>query len=489
MICGRGYSLGAVEGPAFLSGLLRPLRDSETMSGLGVKAGCHFTLLPRMRGGAVGTPGGVYINEQGHEECARNADGTYKDAKDIDFGPDPGDEPTAGPSVSERPRRALGDRTRYNKAINELKGSGGKNVKADDSTIPRKRKASSGDGKGKGRATEESEGERGDDSYSGEDEDSRGSDSDDDSDREAIVTNEELADSLVHRTVPEGAVRRPKAPKRRRKKAKQSPAEAPDIPSAQVRAPERETKTPTTSSLIRHFFKDISPQRVKGQAAEAQVFLCNHCPVGSEHNRVEISPKQKSSYNNLTNHLKKCSPVIHQFWEHIQTRKTALSAEEVTIASGSKVLTAAELKHLIGSSGAPIVQQQTLIAALERAEQLKRGEWDQKTFQRLLYEWLVVCDQPFIEVERAEFKALLNYVWFRSTPLSIPSATTARRDIIKMGQELEAHLVEFFRKLPGKRNSSSTFANLSASIRARTWPKLCGSALYDTVLRSALWRS
>ncbi|KAJ7730114.1 hypothetical protein DFH07DRAFT_756455, partial [Mycena maculata] len=72
------------------------------------------------------------------------------------------------------------------------------------------------------------------------------------------------------------------------------------------------------------------------------------------------------------------------------------------------------------------------------------GDWDQKTFERLLLEWLVACDQPFQEVERPEFRRLLKYVHHRSHGLRVPSASTVQRKVIAMGTELEKELHSFF---------------------------------------------
>jgi hypothetical protein len=58
----------------------------------------------------------------------------------------------------------------------------------------------------------------------------------------------------------------------------------------------------------------------------------------------------------------------------------------------------------------------------------------------------VACDQPFEEVERPEFKALLEYVYGTGPTgqrLAIPSATTVKRHIMTMGQHMEYELKEF----------------------------------------------
>jgi hypothetical protein len=61
----------------------------------------------------------------------------------------------------------------------------------------------------------------------------------------------------------------------------------------------------------------------------------------------------------------------------------------------------------------------------------------------LLIRWIVACDQPFEEVERPEFKALLQYVRGASHTLPIPSATTVKRHVMAMGRQMEEELKEF----------------------------------------------
>jgi len=47
---------------------------------------------------------------------------------------------------------------------------------------------------------------------------------------------------------------------------------------------------------------------------------------------------------------------------------------------------------------------------------------------------MVVCDQPFDEVEKLEFRRLLEYTHFRSS-LHIPHRHAMKRRIMKMGED------------------------------------------------------
>jgi hypothetical protein len=50
-------------------------------------------------------------------------------------------------------------------------------------------------------------------------------------------------------------------------------------------------------------------------------------------------------------------------------------------------------------------------------------------------EWIVACDQPFEEVERPEFIAMMNLTRHNSSPLVIPGRNGIKRRLMKMGDE------------------------------------------------------
>jgi hypothetical protein len=47
-------------------------------------------------------------------------------------------------------------------------------------------------------------------------------------------------------------------------------------------------------------------------------------------------------------------------------------------------------------------------------------EWNQEEFERLLAEWVVVCDQPFDEVDEPAFRCLLEYSRGQPKPTCLP---------------------------------------------------------------------
>ena len=64
----------------------------------------------------------------------------------------------------------------------------------------------------------------------------------------------------------------------------------------------------------------------------------------------------------------------------------------------------------------------------------QKKAFDAETFKRYLAEWVVACNQPFEEVERPEFRCLLEYMHMGSTPLSIPHRTALKDRVMKMGK-------------------------------------------------------
>jgi hypothetical protein len=60
--------------------------------------------------------------------------------------------------------------------------------------------------------------------------------------------------------------------------------------------------------------------------------------------------------------------------------------------------------------------------------------FDQQKFDQYLHEWVVAADQPFEATENFEFRRLLEYTHLRPG-LHIPSASTVKRRVIKMGED------------------------------------------------------
>jgi hypothetical protein len=58
--------------------------------------------------------------------------------------------------------------------------------------------------------------------------------------------------------------------------------------------------------------------------------------------------------------------------------------------------------------------------------------FDQATFERLIAEWVAACDQPFDEVEKVEYRRMMQYA-ARGCTARIPSADTVKRRIQDLG--------------------------------------------------------
>ncbi|KAJ7262065.1 hypothetical protein C8J57DRAFT_1232190 [Mycena rebaudengoi] len=322
-------------GPLYLSGVWRPLSFHETMSELGVQNLSHFIMPLRLRGGAGGS--NVVYNEMGWEQGGLNPDGSLKDARDIDFGPDPGTppDPSTSASGSGRPKR---DKDKLFKDALEAEYV----PDSDDEKKPKKRKrrgaAPRTNAKGKGKQTKDAETDPEDPTYSGDD---QGDDSD--SEADAAITHEEVAEGLPSKTVPEGSTRRQKDPKakeptRKRKKPRTetlpSKTTAP-VPNTQesVDVP-RAQRAQRTRNPIWHFFNNITDTDHGQNADEGDKFYrCHH---GESTNIHRITLLMRYCVNGLTGHLKTHAPDMYRFFEILKRRGTPLTEEEVAIAEGKK---------------------------------------------------------------------------------------------------------------------------------------------------------
>jgi hypothetical protein len=71
---------------------------------------------------------------------------------------------------------------------------------------------------------------------------------------------------------------------------------------------------------------------------------------------------------------------------------------------------------------------------LNNNNSLQDKAWNQQTFETLLVEWIVACDQPFEEVDCPEFQKLLEYMHFQPS-LWIPHHGPIHSCIMKMGED------------------------------------------------------
>ncbi|KAJ6536645.1 hypothetical protein B0H10DRAFT_1971924 [Mycena sp. CBHHK59/15] len=187
-LCCRGHSLYNFQGPLYLMGLMRPLRCWVVQTVRVINLGTRLSANPNVAGDLAVNTDGVVVNDHGWEQGALNADGTLKNADEMDFGQDPGAGPAPVPAgVSVRPSRGKG-------AIYQALLQAGALVDSDDedqgSKKPkrvtgnkRKRGAKSVKGKEKETASDTA-----DSSFPTDDEEDSA-----DSDAEAKITNEEVS--------------------------------------------------------------------------------------------------------------------------------------------------------------------------------------------------------------------------------------------------------------------------------------------------------
>ncbi|KAF8989249.1 hypothetical protein BDQ17DRAFT_1434574 [Cyathus striatus] len=114
-----------------------------------------------------------------------------------------------------------------------------------------------------------------------------------------------------------------------------------------------------------------------------------------------ITKAMHCSLNGLIGNLKACSPVMYQFYTVLKDHQESegISQEEIDVASGKMPL--------------------SNIKAFAKQEEWAMDPWNQEAFEQLLASYIVSCDQPFEEVERPEFRKLLEYV-FHGSSLKVP---------------------------------------------------------------------
>lgn len=80
---------------------------------------------------------------------------------------------------------------------------------------------------------------------------------------------------------------------------------------------------------------------------------------------------------------------------------------------------------------------------------LEQANWDQETFEQLLTEWMVACDQPFEEVNQLEFCRLLEYTHLQPS-LHIPHCQSVKRCVMKMGEDTVNNVKKMIEELDCK---------------------------------------
>lgn len=217
---------------------------------------------------------------------------------------------------------------------------------------------------------------------------------------------------------------------------------------------------------IYHFYERV-PNNEEGKPGEPgdKHYRCYH----GKHKILTVTKKMKATQIGLQNHLKNHFPAMNRLYETLKARPDDKppTLEELQIAAGKIPLDSPTvidyMKNLEAKAG-------PLVDAFKRATAGSETQWDQTEFENFLTKWMVVCDQPFEEVERPEFKALLEYNC-RPTKLNIPSSTTIKRRVMKMGETMETDMKNLIVNLDG---------NVSLSLDA--WTSQNGYAFMGIVM-------
>ncbi|KAG9221990.1 hypothetical protein CCMSSC00406_0009198 [Pleurotus cornucopiae] len=251
----------------------------------------------------------------------------------------------------------------------------------------------------------------------------------DDEDEDRVITNAELAASLPSQLIPAASLKA--RIKKRRQSTKASPPKAKRVREessvASVVSMASSVGISTTAkggkrSHIYRFFEQVDND-ANGESAE-----------GMEYFKII----QLALYN---------IPMIYRFYEAIKTRKDALTAEELKIATAQTPLDEEAIaKYISGLEPGSM----SIMSAFQHQLDISKPTWDQGIFEQLLVEWMVCCDQPFMEVEWPEFRKLIQYVYQRggsTTPIHVPGRTTIQTKVMKAGNNTIAQIRQMFENL------------------------------------------
>ncbi|KAF4617983.1 hypothetical protein D9613_012957 [Agrocybe pediades] len=285
-------------------------------------------------------------------------------------------------------------------------------------------------------------------------------------DDEVVMTNEELASVLPSKTVPLTAAGNSKkrkyvaGPATSSKKHHPAPSsdvgpEAPQTSSANTAAsaPPPIKKKDSFSSLMDRkknfvylFYEPVTTDADGSVVPNAKYYKCFHGARAT----FKVTKGMRHSTKNMVNHLRSHFPAMHKLYHSFSNRNSLPTPFEIDIASASVPADSDEVtQHL---KGLEIAREATIKAAFEKQV---NASWDQAEFEGLLVEWMVSCDQPFEEVERPAFRALLDYVHMASRkPLRVPGRTTIKKCIMHMGEDSVAKTKEMFASLQSKRSIS-----------------------------------
>ncbi|SJK99091.1 uncharacterized protein ARMOST_02377 [Armillaria ostoyae] len=411
------------------------------------------------------------------DQCALDTDGRLKPAAQIDFYFDKDDDvPMAGPAVGTKGHSRM-RRSNTGGRLKELVDAEMRDEHGQLTAPPKtrrctKRKKGKRKMQAKSNDTLDGAASESNDSAFAADDDSESCTDTSESDRE--VTNNEIADILPSKTVPDNVQSKRKhvtveeieddeniasnSISDKSKKAHRyiieddsedddnSPAPQSDQPSV----PAKRTCKVGKHNPIYYFYEEVllNAEGKPGNKGDKH-FKCYH----GNRKVLTITKAMKGSLNGLVGHLKTCSAPMYRMFSALRAHldkspNAAILQDEIEIANGSKKLDAQAAEMYLKQMES---ESENIIHAFKKQSMDAKGDWDQDKFERLLAEWLVACDQPFEEVDRPEFRNLLSYAHHHSLEdLHIPHRDAIRRQIMKMGEDSIEETRKMFEELEGK---------------------------------------
>ncbi|KAK0430953.1 hypothetical protein EV421DRAFT_1912374 [Armillaria borealis] len=366
------------------------------MQDLGVTSLTHFHLRFRVHGGA-----------SADDQCALNTDGTLKDASEITFYLDADSVTPLVPGPSDASAvEALHGHGQHHKNTAKLSVSLTVEQQDEDGnpvlpSVPQKRHLRKAKGKAKAWADGVIDVDEDDDDYEDTDAELDDGKTDTLDEDDSAIPNEELASMLPLKTIPLGGKpaecqlqksSKTKPPKKRQYIAEEEGSTSHNTTS---HVPSTSNVRSKKKSAI-HYFFELVRVNAKGNTLQgAPSDKHYHCHHG-QHKIIMILGTSHSNLTTLVNHLKHHFPAMHCLYMILHDRKDPPTEEEIEITNGMRKLdamsTASYLKKLKLAS-------ENIIQAFQWQTVQVAGEWDQEKFERLLLEWIVVCDQPFEEVK------------------------------------------------------------------------------------------
>ncbi|GLB44045.1 putative protein dimerization activity [Lyophyllum shimeji] len=289
-----------------------------------------------------------------------------------------------------------------------------------------------------------------DDFFSGESDSS----SDNDSDIEEIP-NDEMADILPSKTIPQKKLMKPRTSSGPKKKPRPSvtieDVEDEDLPrrtaTSNTSAPPepRESTSGTKKKKTRnqiYLFYEVVARSVDGSTGDPGDvhYRCYH----GNHKILTVKKTMKSNVSGLVAHLKTNFPPMHQLYTVLQARGSPPTPDEIAFAAGKKTLDASTqskwLKELENTSN-------NLKKAFAAQQAQAAGPWDQEKFEELITKWVIACDQPFDAVEKPEYIDMMNYAHHPASSIKLPSREGVRRRVMKMGEDTVKGIRKMFDEL------------------------------------------